>query len=90
MAAVLHHDAPAQERTAWVEVEVGVVGVVDEAAHAVAAGVADPAARGGGRRRRLGEERERADLEHVVLQGGRRERAARAQVEVADVAPPHR
>lgn len=90
MAAVLHHDAPAQERAAWVEVEVGVVGVVDEAAHAVAAGVADPAARGGGRRQRLGEERERADLEHVVLQGGRRERAARAQVEVADVAPPHR
>lgn len=64
--------------------------MVDEAAHAVAAGVADPAARGGGHRRRLGEERERADLEHVVLQGGRRERAARAQVEVADVAPPHR
>lgn len=90
MAAVLHHDAPAQERAAWVEVEVGVVGVVDEATHAVAAGVADPAARGGGHRRRLGEERERADLEHVVLQGGRRERAARAQVEVADVAPPHR
>lgn len=78
-APVRLQEALRQARAARVQVQVLVEAVVDEAAHAVAAGVEDPALGVRGRE----EEHERGVAEHGVLQGGRWSGAAGVEVEVA-------